>query len=467
MARITINPAVLQTMAKTPRANFATAYFDAQKRGAEQAKAQSDAEYKSKSLEYQKAQVDAALEKIRKQKEKEGQETERNQLASEIYGMADGPEKTAKIQQYVQQGGNLDDLNLPTPKAPPQKLEIQRLMDLVNDPETSQEDRAIYQKLIDKKTSEGSGSETDATAKNSRWAFVETEPGSGKFEQKFITGNEIKSLQDKGHKVSSTGENPAETLGSLTGGNKKLTQNMVTQADTFGNTFDGLRATIKHLEGSDTIEGLVGVGASAINSFASQMSALNDMLFKAEGSGHRGAEVNGEAVSDSTLLDGSWMTPELRSKVKKAAVERGINESNLLQLAYVVARANDPNGRLSDSDVRNALNSLSGESWDKEVTISTLKNYEQKLSRQVDRYFNTRKMFYKLSDDFDLDMWRNMTTADQTLKREAPRTREHTVAESDARLRGYTPGQAKDSSTGEVVNVWFDQNGKIMGYRYE
>jgi len=106
-------PGTIKAMTDNPEPNFATAYFKADKARQEREKNRVDAEYKSKTLEYQKAQIQKMLDDAQAKKDKSANDDVIAALASEIYGMPDGDAKTAKVQEYLAAGGDLGKLDLP------------------------------------------------------------------------------------------------------------------------------------------------------------------------------------------------------------------------------------------------------------------------------------------------------------------------------------------------------------------
>lgn len=92
-----------------------------------------------------------------------------------------------------------------------------------------------------------------------------------------------------------------------------------------------------------------GVAGSVIQGLDSSVSQVQQ-LFSA------GPKfLNDDGTVNEKAMD---LSPETISRLEKSAGQAGLAKSQTLQLAYIIARANDPSGRLSDRDVKTAEDML-------------------------------------------------------------------------------------------------------------
>jgi len=111
-----------------------------------------------------------------------------------------------------------------------------------------------------------------------------------------------------------------------------------------------------------TVLGFLGGTQKRINSVYAQLK----MTAKSLGGS---AEVDGKTVNESSLIDPDrYHIPSLG----KTATEQARFKSIAVRLAYCVARAQDPSGRLSDRDVDNALQQIGGSAQSLEQLVGSL-----------------------------------------------------------------------------------------------
>jgi len=122
---------------------------------------------------------------------------------------------------------------------------------------------------------------------------------------------------------------------------------------------------IKTMSSEDFIGGVAGQAIQGLDSVVSQVQQLTggqDFL-REDGSINRDA------------LD---LSKKTISRLEKSSGQYGLASSQVLQLAYVIARANDPSGRLSDRDVKVAEDML-GDSANPRVRAKVLEDVQRRL----------------------------------------------------------------------------------------
>jgi len=156
----------------------------------------------------------------------------------------------------------------------------------------------------------------------------------------FRKGDErINPLLDQGYRVA-----PKETLqGTLTTSQKgKVILKGVEGRASLAKNITEIDNLKKTLADPNFIGGVAGSAIQGLDSAVTQVQQLFDSgpkLLKDDGS------LNEEAMD---------LSAETISRLEKSAGQSGLAKSQTLQLAYIIARANDPNGRLSDRDVKTA-----------------------------------------------------------------------------------------------------------------
>jgi len=115
-----------------------------------------------------------------------------------------------------------------------------------------------------------------------------------------------------------------------------------------------------------------------------------------------------QAVGEkSPLLKGGKLNPdnldadlstENIAFLRKAAISGDVRTAATLRLAYVLAKRVDPNGRISDADVRLATDMIQG-SADQSSAILQLKNLKNNTIRDFNTSTRNRADVLKLGDE--------------------------------------------------------------------
>ena len=116
------------------------------------------------------------------------------------------------------------------------------------------------------------------------------------------------------------------------------------------NTIDATQRLRVQLKGKDVVTGLSGQTLTFLDTSVDQLVQFGETFLGPDG---KGAEIDGEIVSDPRkLLDESLYNLEkLGPKAAKSAAFR----SNVINLAYIMARAAEPQGRLSNEDIKRQI----------------------------------------------------------------------------------------------------------------
>jgi len=116
------------------------------------------------------------------------------------------------------------------------------------------------------------------------------------------------------------------------------------------NTIDATKRLRIQLKDSDTVTALSGKALTFLDTSVDQLVQFGETFL---GPDAKGAEIDGEIVTDPRkLLDESLYNLDvLGPKAAKSAAFRG----NVMNLAYIMARAAEPQGRLSNEDIKRQI----------------------------------------------------------------------------------------------------------------
>lgn len=129
-------------------------------------------------------------------------------------------------------------------------------------------------------------------------------------------------------------------------------------------------------EGGAGIMGVVGGAQSLAAGTAAQVMAAAKAL------GGK-AEAGGKTVSEESLMDASLYAKEIESSFGVAGAKNAALRSNIIDLAYTLARAKDPGGRLSDKDVKFQIERIASHGDPKQLS-AVLDEVEADLVRSFD-----------------------------------------------------------------------------------
>lgn len=116
--------------------------------------------------------------------------------------------------------------------------------------------------------------------------------------------------------------------------------------------------TIERIEqqigsGGNTILGLVGTGVRFADASLDQLDAAANALY-----GSKVAEIGGKPATRKQLENSILSNAEFWGGSKDLAALSAATQSNLISLAYAIARSEDEGGRLSESDVKQAMQQI-------------------------------------------------------------------------------------------------------------
>jgi hypothetical protein len=185
-------------------------------------------------------------------------------------------------------------------------------------------------------------------------------------EQTPETKNRIKQLEDiitkKGTITGTMPDDPSALTRSQAG---KLTLGGIEGETSVAQNIAEIDNLIKTVSSPDYIGGVTGIAVQGLNSAVSQIQ----QLFGGENLLNEDGSINEKAMD----LSGDTI-----SRLQKAAGQGGLASSQALQIAYILARANDPTGRLSDRDVKVAEEIL-GDTADPKARAKILRDVQRRL----------------------------------------------------------------------------------------
>lgn len=122
---------------------------------------------------------------------------------------------------------------------------------------------------------------------------------------------------------------------------------------------------IETVSSPDFIGGLTGASAQALNSASAQVT----QLFGGENFTNEDGSINPRALEISKETD---------SRLRRAAAKGDLANSQTLQLAFVLAKSLNPDGKISDADVRQA-EAILGKSADPKIRKNLLEDVQRRL----------------------------------------------------------------------------------------
>jgi len=135
---------------------------------------------------------------------------------------------------------------------------------------------------------------------------------------------------------------------------------------------------ISSMVGKDaTLIGATGAAQRFIDSVSSQLKGVANKFTRGQ------AVVKGRIVSENVLLNPDtydW------SEFKEGATASAEIKSSLVKLAYIVARQQDPEGRLSDYDIKNALSQIGAKSGSPEQLKTVLKSIKRRSMQEYNDF---------------------------------------------------------------------------------
>lgn len=154
-------------------------------------------------------------------------------------------------------------------------------------------------------------------------------------------------------------------------GKNKLALSGIEGEQNVRNNVRNIGELIKTVASPDFLGGNLGNAVQALNSARAQVG----QLFGGEEYLTDDGELNPQAFKTG-------------SKFRKMAIEGNVAESQTLELAFIMAKALNPDGKISDADVRQAGKIL-GDSADPKVRSALLRKVQNRI---VDRYNSDQKV---------------------------------------------------------------------------
>ena len=115
-----------------------------------------------------------------------------------------------------------------------------------------------------------------------------------------------------------------------------------------------------------------------------------------------GAEINGRTVKERTLLNPALYDIKLPRGIGEAAADRAAFKSTVTTLAFIRARSLNPDGRISDMDVRQALKSFGADSGSWNQFESAVLSFKEDLYTQ---YVANHKAVHGVDSQVPADMF--------------------------------------------------------------
>lgn len=170
------------------------------------------------------------------------------------------------------------------------------------------------------------------------------------------------------------------TPGDILGSDKRRAREWEAEQTSAGaalQTVDRIKQQI--IQGGAEQLSFTGGAAKAIDTFANQAMAIGKFF-------NGSAEIDGRDADDSALLarqeSYDWGVFK-GSKVGAIAENSAAFRANVLGLAYSLARASDPGGRLSDKDVQHQINRIAADSGSPQQIAAALGEVERGIVQSI------------------------------------------------------------------------------------
>lgn len=174
------------------------------------------------------------------------------------------------------------------------------------------------------------------------------------------------------------------------------------------------------LQDPNYVGGLTGKLAGVVNSMVAQAEQLYTQINKVRKDHEKdtvtlNSEHWGEGNIDNIIKEHS-ITGEYAAALKKIATLNAMERSMYISLAYIIAKQNEPNGRLSDQDMANALAVLGGDGADPEIKRTVL---NLQMNRLIAGYEGSLKG-YGFKDPERFNLQKTWNPEQSALPPEAP-----------------------------------------------
>ena len=165
---------------------------------------------------------------------------------------------------------------------------------------------------------------------------------------------------------------------------------------------EGVNQLIAELQkpNADQTIGLVGRFANTLNGFRAQFEAATRAL---------GGETFGQALENPEIVQSAATSfaryaeanPQAVQKLQSLGIDNARIQSQILDLAYTLAKAYDPGGRMSNQDVERATQIIMGSVMDPKAGIAVLSDLRDRMQRNFEiREEETFRVYPQLRERF-------------------------------------------------------------------
>lgn len=134
-----------------------------------------------------------------------------------------------------------------------------------------------------------------------------------------------------------------------------------------------------------TILGLVGAGQRSINRTAEQVAAAATVMAKFK------PEIDGRPTTESEMMNPKHYS---FNAFDESSASSAAFQSTVTRLGYMIARSQDPTGRLSDMDVQNGINQVGGN----QGSLTQLRSVLRQLRKNVVSAYRIKHRIVKQED---------------------------------------------------------------------
>lgn len=174
--------------------------------------------------------------------------------------------------------------------------------------------------------------------------------------------------------VKSVGKLVAQKADDLNSGAQSTVYNSRVNTDTAVSAIDRLDRALAAPDADQSV-GLIGRGASIFNDVRAQVSAATRLAGGTTFEQEAPALAQSAASAAKNILN----NPQLAQRAQQLGVSHAILQSQIMDLAYMVAKAQDASGKLSNSDIENAARTIGGSLMDPAAGRRVLADLRERL----------------------------------------------------------------------------------------
>jgi hypothetical protein len=222
----------------------------------------------------------------------------------------------------------------------------------------------------------------EVQAANAKWTadknFVESLDSLSREEKDSV----LEAIAKKKATVTGTTPDDPGVFGATTGDKTqdRMTREVVGGTENLLSSIDRIESQVGSMDQSAM--GLPGAASKMIDNMASAVMGFADMVPDAK------AQVGGQTVKESALLDAKLY----QDMFSGPAAQSAALQANAIGLAYTLARAANPDGRISDADVRHQMKRVLLGGSSKTQILAAVTEVRREVMANMANYMRVNKL---------------------------------------------------------------------------